>query len=203
MFRKFFSIGPTICVLALATVISPGCALIGLEEEEEEETTTVATGSLSELEGTWNSSCILASDGSTYDKHTLSLSGTNLTVTQTSYEDSSCSTGRISFEYNYTNVAAGTAINLSNGNSGWGISGTVQSVNLTPLSSTITNSLNSASNCGLSTWQLNTAYNAQGLDCGSGAYPTQGSAWNSRYRVSGTTLTVQVSDTATRDYIKQ
>jgi len=201
MFRKFFSVGSAISVLALATMTSPGCALLGLEEEEE--TTTVATGSLSELEGTWNSSCILASDGSTYDKHTVSLSGTNLTSTTTSYQDSSCSTSRFSTEYAYTNVAAGTAINLSNGNSGWGISGTVQSVNLTPLSSTITNSLNSASNCGLSTWQLNTAYNAQGLDCGSGAYPTQGSAWNSRYRVSGTTLTVQVSDTATRDYIKQ
>jgi len=201
MFRKFFSVGSAISVLALATMTSPGCALLGLEEEEE--TTTVATGSLSELEGTWNSSCILASDGSTYDKHTLSLSGTNLTSTTTSYQDSSCSTSRFSTEYAYTNVAAGTAINLSNGNPGWGISGTVQSLNVTPLSSDMTNTMNSISFCGLSTWQLNTASNAQGLDCGSGAYPTQGSAWNSRYRVSGTTLTVQVSDTATRDYIKQ
>ena len=199
MNKRFCSITSTIALLALALLTAPGCALIGLEEEEE--TTTVATGSLSELEGTWNSNCI--SDGSNYDKHTLSLSGTNLTVTQTSYEDSSCSTGRISFEYNYTNVAAGTAINLSNGNSGWGISGTVQSLNVTPLSSDMTNTMNSISFCGLSTWQLNTASNAQGLDCGSGANPTQGSAWNSRYRVSGTTLTVQVSDTATRDYIKQ
>ena len=201
MFRKFFSIGPTICVLALATVTSPGCALLGLEEEEE--TTTVATGSLSELEGTWNSNCILASDGSNYDKYTLSLSGTNLTSTQTSYEDSSCSTGRFSTEYTYTNVAAGTAINLSDGNAGWGISGTQQSLNVTPLSSTMTNTMNSISYCGLSTWQLNTASNAQGLDCGSGASPTQGSAWSSRYRVSGTTLTVQVSNTVTRDYTKQ
>ena len=200
MFRKFFSIGSTTCLLALTTVTSPGCALLGLEEEEE-ETTTVATGSLSELVGTWNSNCI--SDGSNYDKHTLSLSGTNLTTTQTSYQDSSCSTSRYSAEYTYANVAAGTAINLSDGNSGWGISGTQQSLNITPLSSTMTNTMNSVSYCGLSTWQLNTASNAQGLDCGSGANPTQGSAWSSRYRVSGTTLTVQVSNTATRNYIKQ
>ncbi len=49
MFRKFFSTGSTICVLALAPLISPGCALLGLEEEE---TTTVTTGSLFDLQGT-------------------------------------------------------------------------------------------------------------------------------------------------------
>ena len=186
MFRKFFSIGPTICVLALATVTSPGCALIGLEEEE---TTTVATGSLSDVAGTWASSC--ASDGSgAYETRTLIFSGTGFTHQQRAFNDSSCTDPRYLVQWTYNTMSAGAQTTLNDGTSGYGLSGTVDAVSWTVQSSSLVTAFNSGSGtCGKTDWTLNVAGDITGVaNCGGSDVPSQGAAYADKYRVSGTNL---------------
>ena len=144
MFRKFFSIGSSICLLALTTLISPGCALLGLEEEEE-KTETTKTGSLSDLEGTWATSC--ASDGSNYETRTLIFSGTGFTHQQRAFNDSSCTDPRYLVQWTYNNMSAGAQTTLNDGTSGYGLSGTINAVSWTVQSSSLLSYFNSSSTC--------------------------------------------------------
>ena len=116
MLRKFFSTVSTICVLALATLISPGCPLLGLEEEE---TTTVTTGSLFDLQGTWVSSCYA---NESYDKKsTVVFSRTAYTESTTDCPDSLCddSNKRYTLIHTPKNVIAGNHTRLSDGSAGY------------------------------------------------------------------------------------
>ena len=186
MFRKFFSVGSAICLLALATLISPGCALLGLEEEEE-ETETTKTGSLSDLEGTWATSC--ASDGSNYETRTLIFSGTGFTHQQRAFNDSSCTDPRYLVQWTYNNMSAGAQTTLNDGTSGYGLSGTINAVSWTVQSSSLLSYFNSSSTCGKTDWTLNVAGDITGVaDCGGSDMPSQGAAYTDKYRVSGTSL---------------
>ena len=184
MFRKFFSIGPTICVLALAAVISPGCALIGLEEE----TTPVATGSLSDIEGTWVSSCY--ANGSYYKKSTVVILGTDFTESTTDYPDSSCadSNKRYTLIHTQNNVIAGNHTRLSDGSAGYFITSTWVKSTWTPQDNSLLSAFN-AGICGITSWQLNQAMDVTGLDCGSsGSFRSQGDVNSGTYSFSGNSL---------------
>ena len=188
MSRKFFSIGSTICLLALTIITSPGCALLGLEEEEE--TTTVATGSLSDVAGTWASSC--AQSGSSYETRTVIFSGTDFTYQSRSFTDSSCADPRYLVQRTYNNMSAGAQTTLDNGTSGYGLSGTVNAVSWTIQSSSLVTTFNSGSGtCGKTDWTLNVAGDITGVaNCGGSDQPTQGTAYGDKYKVSGTSLTL-------------
>ena len=187
MFRKFFSIGSTICLLALATLISPGCALLGLEEEEE-ETETTKTGSLSDLEGTWASSC--ASDGSgNYETRTVIFSGTDFTHQQGSFNDSSCTDPRYLTQWTYNTMSAGAQTTLDDGTSGYGLSGTVNAVTVTVQSSSLISTFNTAGVCSKTDWTLNVAGDVTGAaSCLGSDQPSAGAAYADKYKVSGTSL---------------
>ena len=187
MFRKFFSIGSTTCLLALTTVTSPGCALLGLEEEEE--TTTVATGSLSDVAGTWASSC--AQSGSSYETRTVIFSGTDFTYQLRSFTDSSCTDPRFLVQLIYNNMSAGAQTTLDDGTSGYGLSSTVNAVSLTVQSNSLISTFNSSGVCGKSDWTLNVAGDVTGAaNCLGSDQPTQGTAYGDKYKVSGTSLTL-------------
>ena len=186
MFKKFFSIGSTICVLALVALISPGCALLGLEEEEE--TTTVATGSLSDIEGTWVSSCY--ANGSYYKKSTVVILGTDFTESTTDYPDSSCadSNKRYTLIHTQNNLSAGNQTTLSDGSVGYFMTSTAVSSTWTPQDNSLLSAFN-AGVCGITSWQLNQAMDVTGLDCGSnGSFLSQGDANSGTYSVSGNSL---------------
>ena len=190
MFKKFFSIGSAVCLLALATLISPGCALLGLEEEEE-ETETTKTGSLSDLEGTWASSC--ASDGSgNYETRTVIFSGTDFTYQSRAFNDSSCTDSRYLVQWTYNTMSAGAQTTLDDGTSGYGLSGTVNAVSWTVQSSSLVTAFNSGSGtCGKTDWTLNVAGDITGVaNCGGSDIPSQGTAYADKYKVSGTSLTL-------------
>jgi hypothetical protein len=190
MFRKIFSIGSTICVLALATLISSGCALIGLEEEEE-ETTTVATGSLSDIEGTWVSGCNTGTGGNPQIR-TVTFSGTTYTHQQKDYGDTSCSSENYVVEATYNNLTAGSQTTLYNAESGFYLTATVQTLTWTMKTSTMANYANSQSICGITSWQPNEAVSIAGIaNCGGSDQPSQGTAYTDKYKVSGTSLILE------------
>ena len=182
MFKKFFSIGSTICLLALATLISPGCALIGLEEEEETETTK--TGSLSDVEGTWVASC-----DSDLKIQTVQFSGTTLTYSTTQYVSNSCSSPRWSTSFVVSSLSAGSETTI-NGQKGYNFTGKTESNTLTPADSSNASTLNTLLYCGVTSWQANVAVSLAGKDCGDGTQSANGSDYADKYSVSGTTLTL-------------
>ena len=183
MNKRFCSITSTIALLALALLTAPGCALIGLEEEEE-ETTTVATGSLSDVEGTWVASC-----DSDLKTQTVQFSGTTLTYSTTQYVSNSCSSPRWSTSFVVSSLSAGSETTI-NGQKGYNFTGKTQSNTLTPADSSNASTLNTMLYCGFTSWQANVAVSLAGKDCGNGIQSANGSDYADKYRVSGTSLTL-------------
>jgi len=183
MNKRFCSITSTIALLALALLTAPGCALIGLEEEEE-ETTTVATGSLSDVEGTWVASC-----DSDLKTQTVQFSGTTLTYSTTQYVSNSCSSPRWSTSFVVSSLSAGSETTI-NGQKGYNFTGKTQSNTLTPADSSSASTLNTMLYCGVTSWQANVAVSLAGKDCGNGIQSANGSDYADKYRVSGTSLTL-------------
>ena len=183
MNKRFCSITSTIALLALALLTAPGCALIGLEEEEE-ETTTVATGSLSDVEGTWVASC-----DSDLKTQTVQFSGTTLTYSTTQYVSNSCSSPRWSTSFVVSSLSAGSETTI-NGQKGYNFTGKTQSNTLTPADSSSASALNTMPYCGVTNWQANVAVSLAGKDCGDGIQSANGSDYADKYRVSGTSLTL-------------
>ena len=183
MNKRFCSITSTIALLALALLTAPGCALIGLEEEEE-ETTTVATGSLSDVEGTWVASC-----DSDLKTQTVQFSGTTLTYSTTQYVSNSCSSPRWSTSFVVSSLSAGSETTI-NGQKGYNFTGKTQSNTLTPADSSSASTLNTMLYCGVTSWQANVAISLAGKDCGNGIQSANGSDYADKYSVSGTSLTL-------------
>jgi len=183
MNKRFCSITSTIALLALALLTAPGCALIGLEEEEE-ETTTVATGSLSDVEGTWVASC-----DSDLKIQTVQFSGTTLTYLTTQYLSSGCTSPRWSTSFVVSSLSAGSETTI-NGQKGYNFTGKTQSNTLTPADSSSASTLNTIPYCGVTNWQANVAVSLAGKDCGNGIQSANGSDYADKYRVSGTSLTL-------------
>ena len=186
MFRKFFSIGSTICLFAIATLISPGCALIGLEEEEE-ETTTVATGSLSDIEGTWVKACgTNESFGTTVETITVVESSQMLVHEIQTFDDSdsSCSTAQFTWTMTIANLVAGSQGTLNNGSKGYGLEGTYLYYTLTPnVSDTF---LTGFTTCGLGSWTSGQPKSLFGSECADFNATDSTDGWG--YSLSGNDL---------------
>ena len=148
------------------------------------------TGSLSDVAGTWVSSCY--AEGTTYKRSTIVFSGTDLTESITDYLDSSCadSNKRFTLIHTRNNVSVGNQTTLSDGSVGYFITLTAVKSTWTPQDSSLINAFNSANGgsglCGRTSWQLNQAMDVTGLDCGSsGNFASQGDANTYKYSVSG------------------
>ena len=188
MSRKHRSILSIASVVALTLLTSTGCALLGLEEEEETTDTTTAatlTGSLSDIEGTWVSSCVAL--GSSYNQITAVFSGTNQTVTDIVYSDNSCNSKRYTMILTYNNLSAGGQSFLTDGTSGYYFFAVAQTATLTPQDSSTLSAFNTGI-CGITSWQLNQATTVAGLDCETISFQPQGDLNADVYAVSGSSL---------------
>jgi len=183
MNKKLCSITSTISMLALALFTAPGCALLGLEEEEE-ETETTKTGSLSDVEGTWVATC-----DSDLKIQTVQFSGTTLTYSTTQYLSSGCSSPRWSTSFVVSSLSAGSETTI-NGQKGYNFTGKTQSNTLTPADSSSASTLNTMLYCGVTSWQAGVEVSVAGKDCGGNTQSANGSDYADKYRVSGTSLTL-------------
>ena len=191
MSRKHRSILSIATVVALTLLTPTGCALLGLEEEEE--TTTEVARSLSDLEGTWASSCVSdGSSGSVGNNVTVIFSGTEFTFQIGLFIDSSCADPMYLMQTTYNNSTAGTPTTFNDGTSGYQFAATVKAVRVTIQNSLLIAVFNSGSGtCGKTDWTLNVAGDITGVaNCGGGDIPSQGTAHADKYKVSGTSLTL-------------
>ena len=187
MNKRFCSITSTISLLALALLTAPGCALIGLEEEEE-ETTTVATGSLSDIEGTWAKACgTNESFGKTVETITVVESSQMLVYEIQTFDnsDSSCSTAQFSWTMTIANLVAGSQGTLNNGSKGYGLAGTYLYYFLTPhVSDAYLAGVGTI--CGLGSWTSGQPKSLFGSECADFNATDSTDGWG--YSLSGNDL---------------
>jgi len=182
----------TMIALLLLIFATSNCALIGLEEEEEEtetaETETAETGSIDDLQGTWEATA--CPDGASI---LLVISGKNLTYTGTLYggpgsNDTTCNTPAYSYSYSLTDLVRGEKAFLTDGTEGYSLSSNLQYYRMTPHIDDITDILNSTNTCGIDSWKTNETSDCTGKDAFGDPLPESGTAYSQRYRVSGNKL---------------
>ena len=197
MSRKHRSILSIASVVALTLLTPTGCALLGLEEEEE--TTTEVARSLSDLEGTWATSC--ASDGSSV---TVIFAGTDFTYQIRQFTDSSCADSMYLIQTTFNNPTAVTPTTLNDGTSGYQFAVTVKAVRVTIQNSLLIAVVNSGSGqCGKTDWTLDVGVDVTGaVNCMGGDQLTQGTAHYVKYRASGTSLYLD-GDGVSQTLVKQ
>jgi len=185
----------TMIALLLLIFATSGCALIGLEEEEETE--TAETGSMDDLQGTWAISC---TDRTT---QLASFSGTNLTSTATLYWDDTCVNASYILSQSVNNLSPGAKTTLADGTEGYSLSGTYQSLTITPLDDLTTSALNFAGLCEINSWQTNVASDISNKTCGDSLMPKLGTTYSVKYRISGNKSVVDDGGQQVFVYTKQ
>ena len=171
----------TLIAVLILLFATSNCALIGLEEEEE-ETETAETGSIDDLQGTWTMSC---TEGTT---ESLVISGTNYTYTITTYWDENCINANFTTSDSLINLSPGVKTNLADGTEGYFLSGTYQSITVTPLDDFTAWALNNDSFCEINSWQTNVAYEISNKTCTDVVLPKLGTTMVGKYSITGNKL---------------
>jgi len=154
---------------------SSGCGKVESETSSEK--------ALSELEGEWITSCYEVS--SLYVLRRAVISNDRVRLLSEFHTDENCSSDYYTDEENDTSLEVGSEVILSDGSSARRYTINLQSLKITPQSSTVVSILNSSSFCGFSDWALNTPKDYTGLTCNEVAYPPKNTMYFGLYKVVG------------------
>ena len=154
---------------------SSGCGKVESETSSEE--------ALSELEGEWITSCYEVS--SLYVLRRAVISNDRVRLLSEFHTDENCSSDYYTDEENDTSLEEGSEVILSDGSSARRYTINLQSLKITPQSSTVVSILNSSSFCGFSDWALNIPKDYTGLTCNEVAYPPKNTMYFGLYKVVG------------------
>ena len=146
------------------------------------ENETTSEEALSELEGEWITNCYQVSTLYVLRKATIMDSVRLLSEFHT---DENCSSDYYTDEENDTSLKVGSEVILSDGSSARRYTINLQSLKITPQSSTVVSILNSSSFCGFSDWALNTPKDYTGLTCNEVAYSPKNTMYFGLYKVVG------------------
>ena len=198
MSRKNLPIVSITNIVTLVLFTLTGCALIGLEEEEETTTEVADVGSLSDLEGTWASSCI--NHGSSSTNYTAIFSGTNYLLQLNLFLGESCSVTYVQQQSSYSNLSASGKATLSDNTIGYLLSYQVNTYTINPQHNSVVASYNGSSTCGKSDWILNSPVDVTGVaNCAGSDQLSNGYGIVDKYKVTGTSLTLNnISRTLTK-----
>ena len=152
-----------------------GCAKVESETTSEE--------ALSELEGEWITNCYQVS--TLYVVRKATISGDSVRLLSEFHTDENCSSDYYTDEENDTSLKVGSEVILSDGSSARRYTINLQSLKITPQSSTVVSILNSSSFCGFSDWALNTPKDYTGLTCNEVAYSPKNTMYFGLYKVVG------------------
>ena len=152
-----------------------GCGKVESETTSEEV--------LSELEGEWITNCYQVS--TLYVVRKATISGDSVRLLSEFHTDENCSSDYYTDEENDTSLKVGSEVILSDGSSARRYTIDLQSLKITPQSSTVVSILNSSSFCGFSDWALNTPKDYTGLTCNEVAYSPKNTMYFGLYKVVG------------------
>jgi hypothetical protein len=147
------------------------------------ESETLSEEALSELEGEWITSCYEVS--SLYVLRRAVISNNRVRLLSEFHTDENCSSDYYTDEENDTSLEEGSEVILSDGSSARRYTINLQSLKITPQSSTVVSILNSSSFCGFSDWALNIPKDYTGLTCNEVAYPPKNTMYFGLYKVVG------------------
>lgn len=142
--------------------------------------------------GTWNlkPACKKSTTGSSYVKIKNIFTVTSFEQTTSVYADSTCASLTLTLvtsgSYLTANLTSGTFEYQAD------LDLTLQALQITPNTSTLVSSYNSASYCGYNTWQLNVPKDIAGQNCDGSIIPSTGTVEYNIYRkvILGTTSPV-------------
>ena len=163
-----------------------------------------SSSSTTEIEGTWQTSCV--SSGDYYRIKKLTVTGTNITDTFEYHTDSSCATDYSMWSYTWSSLSIGEEQTYpsygSSGGSGHDFTWTLSDTTYTPQTSDKVSWNNTNSYCGLTGWELNTAQDVAGKTCGAGTDPMLaiGVTGYGLYLLDGSKLFWEVSDSTSSTY---
>jgi len=143
-----------------------------------------SSGTTTELEGTWITSCTVDSDNYSH-LYKIVVTGTDAVETDEVHSDTTCSTDYYKWEYTYSSLSIEDEVTFDDGTKGHKYTINIQSYNFTAQTSAYVSALNSASTCGFNDWVINTAKDIQGLTCGSTTYPTKNTTGKGLYNLVG------------------
>jgi len=143
-----------------------------------------SSGTTTELEGTWITSCTVDSDNYSH-LYKIVVTGTDAVETDEVHSDTNCSTDLNKWEWTYSSLSIEDEVTFDDGTKGHKYSINIQSSNYTAQTSALVSALNSANMCGFNNWVINTAKDVQGLTCGSTTYPAKNTTGRGLYNLVG------------------
>ena len=163
--------------------LDPNCT----EDGNSGTTNNAHVGSLSDLQGTWITSC-WNNDGE-YETRGIEISGTTLVFKWTRYSDSACENPKGRLQSSFTNLSVGNRVTFTNGSSGYQFSMTWDNQTATPFEEDTLQYMLDVSYCGISTWELATPGNITGKDCGEdGIFPPKNAVMYNAYLLTENNL---------------
>ena len=163
--------------------LDPNCT----EDGNSGTTNHANVGSLSDLQGTWITSC-WNNDGE-YETRGIEISGTTLVFKWTRYSDSACENPKGRLQSSFTNLSVGNRVTFTNGSSGYQFSMTWDNQTATPFEEDTLQYMLDVSYCGISTWELATPGNITGKDCGEdGIFPPKNAVMYNAYLLTENNL---------------
>lgn len=162
--------------MAVALFFALGCA-----KDKGSDSNNAST--ITELEGTWKTACIVNGAGSSQE--TILVSGNNLTETTYIYSDNTdCSTSDSNMVFGYQ-FSIGNSLTTPDGAKE--VNRSITSYDMTPTSIARATALNTDAFCGLTSWANGITQHLIGLSCG-GYTLNSGAVDYNIYQVSGGTL---------------
>lgn len=155
--------------------------VLGCAKEKGNDSNNAST--ITELEGTWKTACIVNGAGSSQE--TIVVSGNNLTETTYIYSDNTdCTTSDSNMVFGYQ-ISTGNTLTTPDGAKE--INRSITSYDMTPTSIARATALNTDAFCGLTNWANGITQHLIGLSCGGYALSLGAVDYNI-YHVSGSTL---------------
>ena len=149
-----------------------------------------SSSSTTEIEGTWQTSCV--SSGDFYRIKKLTVTGTNITDTFEYHTDSSCATDYSMWSYTWSSLSIGEEQTYpsygSSGGSGHDFTWTLSDTTYTPQTSDKVSWNNTNSYCGLTDWELNTPLSVADKTCKSKTQWATGRTIYGTYLLDGSKL---------------
>ena len=162
-----------------------------------------SSSSTTEIEGTWQTSCV--SSGDYYRIKKLTVTGTNITDTFEYHTDSSCATDYSVWTYTWSSLSIGNELTYpsygSSGGSGHDFTLTLSDITFTSHHSGNVSWNNTNSWCGLTGWEINTPQSVAGKTCGGYSQWATGLAVYGIYILDGSKLFWTLSSDAYNDSV--
>jgi hypothetical protein len=158
-----------------------------LSSQYDNSTGWFTTSSITELEGTWVSSCHSGWDNH-YNVNTITVTGSTLVLKWEEHTDVNCANDYAIWTDTYSAFSTGNEATLGNGSTGRKFTVKVGSLEVLMQTAAAVTNYNSSNFCSFSDYALNTTKDYTGRTCNSIVYPAANTTNYGMYLLNGSSL---------------